>query len=64
MGIDSNGCWMGNWCQDKGMGGCPEPSGSGEFCLLVSLFVCLLINLFVGKFVCFFVLLVSGPIGQ
>ena len=22
-GYDSDGCWMGAWCQDKGMGGCP-----------------------------------------
>ena len=27
MGTDSAGCWMGNWCQDKGMGGCPPPMG-------------------------------------
>ena len=25
MGFDSNGCWMGNWCQDKSEGGCPAP---------------------------------------
>merc|ERR1711934_990059 len=24
MGFDANGCWMGNWCQDMTMGGCPE----------------------------------------
>ena len=27
MGTDANGCWMGNWCQDKSMGGCPAPMG-------------------------------------
>ena len=30
MGTDLNGCWMGNWCQDKSMGGCPAPVGGGE----------------------------------
>merc|ERR1711910_320466 len=30
MGTDSNGCWMGNWCQDKSMGGCPPPMGGSE----------------------------------
>merc|ERR1711872_1071524 len=30
MGTDSNGCWMGNWCQDKSMGGCPAPMGGSE----------------------------------
>ena len=30
MGTDLNGCWMGNWCQDKSMGGCPAPIGGGE----------------------------------
>ena len=30
MGVDLNGCWMGNWCQDKSMGGCPAPVGGGE----------------------------------
>merc|ERR1711944_307511 len=29
-GTDSNGCWMGNWCQDKSMGGCPAPMGGSE----------------------------------
>merc|ERR1712037_383412 len=24
MGVDSNGCWMGNWCQDMTLGGCPD----------------------------------------
>lgn len=22
-GIDSNGCWLGSWCQDMSLGGCP-----------------------------------------
>ena len=30
MGTDLNGCWMGNWCQDKSMGGCPAPIGGEE----------------------------------
>jgi len=30
MGTDANGCWMGNWCQDKSMGGCPPPMGGSE----------------------------------
>merc|ERR1712107_411004 len=30
MGTDLNGCWMGNWCQDKSMGGCPAPIGGSE----------------------------------
>merc|ERR1712061_943212 len=30
MGTDSAGCWMGNWCQYKGMGGCPPPMGGSE----------------------------------
>merc|ERR1712062_888057 len=30
MGTDANGCWMGNWCQDKSMGGCPAPIGGSE----------------------------------
>merc|ERR1712037_694603 len=30
MGTDSAGCWMGNWCQDKSMGGCPPPMGGSE----------------------------------
>ena len=30
MGVDMNGCWIGNWCQDKSMGGCPAPIGGGE----------------------------------
>merc|ERR1712012_986210 len=30
MGTDLNGCWMGNWCQDKSMGGCPAPVGGSE----------------------------------
>merc|ERR1712233_269011 len=29
-GYDSDGCWMGNWCQDKSMGGCPAPMGGSE----------------------------------
>ena len=33
MGTDANGCWMGNWCQDKSMGGCPPPMG-GKQCSL------------------------------
>merc|ERR1712203_235421 len=24
MGVDANGCWMGNWCQDMSLGGCPD----------------------------------------
>ena len=23
MGMDSNNCWLGNYCQDKSSGGCP-----------------------------------------
>ena len=31
MGFDSNGCWMGNWCQDKSEGGCPAPHYGEKF---------------------------------
>merc|ERR1712004_949970 len=31
MGVDTVGCWMGNWCQDKSLGGCPGSElNSGE----------------------------------
>merc|ERR1712158_74048 len=30
MGMDENNCWMGNWCQDKSLGGCPSHTGSGS----------------------------------
>merc|ERR1711990_912120 len=42
MGTDSHGCWMGNWCQDKSMGGCPPPDymgielASGDVCAHVT----------------------------
>merc|ERR1711992_397741 len=30
MGMDENNCWMGNWCQEKSLGGCPSTTGSGS----------------------------------
>ena len=27
MGMDSNGCWLGNYCQDFSSGGCPAMTG-------------------------------------
>merc|ERR1712193_318936 len=30
MGMDENNCWMGNWCQDESLGGCPSHTGSGS----------------------------------
>merc|ERR1719234_2555992 len=27
---DSNGCWLGNWCQDKSEGGCSAPQYGSE----------------------------------
>ena len=30
MGMDANNCWLGNWCQDKSMGGCPPPMGGEQ----------------------------------
>merc|ERR1712020_301419 len=29
MGVDSNGCWLGNFCQDIASGGCPDLSTKG-----------------------------------
>merc|ERR1719370_1404798 len=30
MGMDSNHCWMGNWCQEKSLGGCPSSGWSSS----------------------------------
>merc|ERR1712152_100341 len=30
MGVDSNGCWLGNYCQDINAGGCPAMTKRGS----------------------------------
>merc|ERR1712088_678792 len=30
MGLDSNGCWLGNYCMTIESGGCPSTTGSGS----------------------------------
>ena len=37
MGMDSNNCWLGNWCQDLSDGGCPAGLISPDLEYLVHL---------------------------
>merc|ERR1712079_895138 len=30
MGLDGNGCWLGNYCMTIESGGCPSTTGSGS----------------------------------